>query len=403
MKKLEKIKNIEFLRFLFAIMIVFGHIIHICVYYSRLYSDYTLYRKYAEPVVDAFLCVEYFFIMAGFFLFFHLENKNDSTMKFSIGKFIRLWPLLAFYVILYWILSLFHIVDFDSYGNFVNLFFLYSILPSVYSVNNAISWFICSYFWCIIILHYSYRVLTQKIFNLGLVLVVLYSFTLILNWKTGQIPGCQTKIINGISGGLLRASAGFGLGYFLGMFWDYISDTVKNFSIKNKWKSALFFVFVSVLEIYLFMFIINNSIFHKIHFNNDLLFIIIFCSLFILFLCRKGLLSKLLENNISVFLGKFSYSIYIMQCVGFVLEKHFMWTNKEFVYAHPYINIWASILICVAIGVVSHIFVEKKAVKAFNALIAKTRSTSGLSGGGGVVFAARKSLYNLRLISPCTA
>ena len=402
MKKLEKIKNIEFLRFLFVIMIVFGHIIQDCVYKSHLYSDYTLYAKYWPPAVDAFLCVEYFFIIAGFFLFFHLENKHDSTMKFAIGKFIRLWPLLAFSVILFWILSLFHIVDFYSYGNFVNLFFLYNILPSVYSVNNGASWFICSYFWCSILLYYSYRALTQKIFNLGLLFVVIYSFTVMLDWKTGQIPGGHAKIINGISGGLLRAFAGFGLGYFLGMFWDYISDTVKNFSIKNKWKSAFFFVSVSALEIYLFMFIINNSIFHKIKFNNDILFVIVFCSLFLLFLARKGLLSKLLENNISVFLGKFSFAIYIMQGVGFAIEKHFMWTNKAFVYAHPYWNIWASILICVVIGVLSHIFVEQKAVKAFNALKAKIRSASELSGGGGVgSICCPENIFALRLISPC--
>lgn len=390
MKKLEKLKNIEFLRFLFIILIVFGHTIHYSVYKERLFIDFAPYLKYEKCVVDTFLCVEYFFIIAGFFLFSHLKNKQDNTMEFAINKFIRLWPLLAFSIVLFGVLSLFHICEFYTYGNVLNLFFLFTVLPSGYPVNNPSSWFVCALFWCSIFLHNAYRITKPKVFNFTLGLFVFYAFTALLTWRNGDIPGTHSRILNGISGACLRAGASLGLGYFLGMFWDTISEYVKNFKIKNKIKSGLFFIGVSALEIYIFVFILYHSIFYRIHFSNDILFIITFCALFILFLCKKGLLSKLFENNISVFLGKYTFAIYIMQEVGFAIEKPFIWTNKAFVYAHPYINILASILICVSIGVLSHIFVEKKAVKAFNALVAKIRSTSGLSGGG-VVFAAPKT------------
>lgn len=382
--KMEKIKNIEFLRFIFAIMIVYAHIIYLCVPVYHLYEDFPLYAKLWPPLVDAFLCVEYFFIIAGFFLFFHLKNKQDTTLEFSVNKFVRLWPLLAFSIIVFLLLALFHIGDFYSYGNVINLFLMYSVLiGQKIPVNNGCSWFICSFFWCCLFMHYCYRTFSERIFNILMCILIFFSFTAVLTWSDGQIPGSQTKIWGLFSGALLRGFAGLGLGYFLGMLWKNVSVVVRNFQIKNKIKSVAFFIVVSAIEIYLFVFLINNSIFHRISFHNDFIFIIVFSCLFLLFLARKGLLSKLLENNISVFLGKFSFAIYIMQDVGFAIEKHFMWTNKAFVYAHPYWNIWASILICVVIGVLSHIFVEQKAVKAFNAIKVKIRSASELSGGGG--------------------
>ena len=363
-------------------MIVYGHIFYWIVARYKLYSGFSLYETFWNRCTSTFFCVEYFFIIAGFFLFFHFKEKTESTLTFVIDKFIRLWPLLALSIALVLILSMFHMCDFNSYGNVVNLFFLNDSVLRLPGLNNEHSWFVSVLLWCFVLLHYLYHSLDRKAFNILLAALVFCAYTCILNFHELPLYYIQAKIFNFISGGMIRGIGAIGLGYFLGMLWNNISITVNNFEIKNKLKSALFFTAISALEIYLFMFIINNSIFHKLSFSNPVIFIINFCVLLLLFVARKGLLSKLLENDISVFLGKFSYSIYIMQCVGFAIEKHFMWTNKAFVYAHPYWNIWASILICVVIGVLSHIFVEQKAVKAFNAIKAKIRSASELSGGG---------------------
>ncbi len=390
--KMEKIKNIEFLRFIFAIIIVYSHILYYCVPIYHLYEDFPLYVKLWMQRAGTSLCVEYFFIMAGFFLFFHFKNKQDSTLEFSINKIIRFWPLIAFSIILSGLLSLFHICDFYSYANVLTLLFLHNVLIWKMT-NNGVSWFVCALFWTSIFLHYSYKTFSHRVFNIIMFILLFMSYTAILTWNNGTITGAQGKIFGLFSGAFFRAFAGLGLGYFLGMLWENISEYVKNFQIKNKLKSALFFIAISAFEIYLFMFLINNTIFHKISFHNNFIYIVIFSSLFLLFLAKKGLLSKLLENKFSIFLGKFSFAIYIMQEVGFAIEKHFMWTNKAFVYAHPYWNIWASILICVVIGVLSHIFVEQKAVKAFNALKAKIRSASELSGGGVIPGCPCRRLY----------
>ena len=88
-----------------------------------------------------------------------------------------------------------------------------------------------------------------------------------------------------------------------------LKDMLEKYDNMRAYKKYLSYFVISSLEIYLFLFIVNNSIFHKIRYENDFIFIIVFSLLFLLFIAKKGLLSNLLENNISALLGKYSYSI----------------------------------------------------------------------------------------------
>lgn len=83
---MEKIKNIEFLRFLFAVMIVYAHIMWFLCQVDKLYTDFPAYMKMWNNCGDSFLCVEYFFIISGFFLHFHIKNKKDDTFEFAAKK-----------------------------------------------------------------------------------------------------------------------------------------------------------------------------------------------------------------------------------------------------------------------------------------------------------------------------
>ena len=359
----QKIKNIEFLKILFIIMIVYAHIMWLCCSVFKLYNNFSLYKKLYAISTTSFVCVEYFFIMSGFLFFFHIQKNNDNTLTYSFERFIRLWPLLFCSICILYLLSLFGFCEFYPYSNILNLLFLFRTGIDNGPVNNIHSWFVCILFWCSIFYHYIYRNFNQKAVNLIVVLIVFYSYTAILSYYSGIIPGVHTKLINGISGGILRGLASIGLGFLIGLFWHNFGDYIKNFEIKNKFKSFFFSITVSFFEIYLFLFIFNNSIFHKIKYRNQFIFVVAFIALFILFLAKKGILSKLLENNLSVFLGKFSYSIYIMQAVGFVIAKHYFWLNKSFVYTHPYLNIVITILICIIIGILSRLFIEVKTTK----------------------------------------
>ena len=367
---MEKIKNIEFLRFLFAVMIVYAHIMWFLCQVDKLYTDFPIYMKMWNNCGDSFLCVEYFFIISGFFLHFHIKNKKDDTFEFAAKKIMRLWPLLAFSIFIIWIFSLFKFCEYYSYANILNLFLLYRTGIDNSAVNNMHSWFVCILFWCSIFYHYILRNFDRQKSKFIIAIICFYSFASIYSWHNGTISVVHMKIINGIPGALLRGFASIGLGFFVGIFYDKIAYYIKNLHIKNKVKNALFFVFVSVIEFYLFFFIIFNSTIHRIKFKNNFIFIIAFCLLLLLFVFKRGLLSKLFENKLSQTLGAFSYSIYIMQASGFVLAKHFLWTDKSFVMTHPYLNIVITLIICLTIGILSHCLIETKSNFWYNKISA---------------------------------
>ena len=91
--------NIDFLRFVFAIIIVYYHIFHsnIMNYVNgnEVYNNLRRLCGYAGAIVECF------FIISGFFLF-HSFRKKDmaSVTQFSIKKIFRLWPVLAFSILI---------------------------------------------------------------------------------------------------------------------------------------------------------------------------------------------------------------------------------------------------------------------------------------------------------------
>ncbi len=347
----NKIKNIEFLRFIFAIIIIHSHILWLLIGVYKICPGFSPYIHLYSP--DGFLCVEYFFIISGFFLYKHCLRKNDSTINYTVEKIKRLYPLFLFSFLLIYLTSIFIPINLYNYSNFLNLLMLNFTVVKTGS-NNGYSWFINVLFLVSIFFHYLYRNYNKKTVNLFIFITVIISYTLLLNKSGGSIPGRERDVFYILQGSVLRGLGGLGIGCIIGLFTEKLSDFINNF--KPKFPS---FCIISFLEIYFLLFIFNNSIFHKISYQNDFIFIAIFSILFVLFIARKGFLSKLLDNNISVYLGAFSYSIYIMQAVGFYISKYYFWDNKAFIYAHPYINLSISLSVCILIGIISHLIINK--------------------------------------------
>ena len=114
---MQKIRNIEALRFIFALIIVYYHIM-----YSNLFE---LYNTFPQLTVlrnickDACLIVELFFILSGFFLFKTFEkHKNNSVFQFGLSKLFRLWPVFAFSILCCFIMHIFGLIKFNIILNF---------------------------------------------------------------------------------------------------------------------------------------------------------------------------------------------------------------------------------------------------------------------------------------------
>ena len=100
--------------------------------------------------------------------------------------------------------------------------------------------------------------------------------------------------------------------------------------------------------------------FHKISNNNDLIIILAFCVLFYLFLTKKGILSKIFENDFSVFLGKYAFSIFLIHLYVLALLEKCLWkTNPAFVISHPIINVILAIVLMILSGVIVYHLIEK--------------------------------------------
>ena len=93
MKK-ERLKNIELLRFFFAVSIVYFHLLH--SFMMPYVQGAEVYQLLAEQSRYAKYIVECFFIMSGCFLYRSLlAQPNQTAWDFLTKKILRLWPVLA--------------------------------------------------------------------------------------------------------------------------------------------------------------------------------------------------------------------------------------------------------------------------------------------------------------------
>ena len=127
--------NIELLRFVFAVLIV---MIHFSVFQN---TDFT--TDFLKGIKHCNICVEFFFIMAGYFLFQTINLKQD-TFDFMKHRFFRLAPLIWVYIVLSAIFSAIFHFKFSYDGNILRLFLLNNLgfAPMTGGAFCGVSWFV---------------------------------------------------------------------------------------------------------------------------------------------------------------------------------------------------------------------------------------------------------------------
>jgi peptidoglycan/LPS O-acetylase OafA/YrhL len=172
--------------------------------------------------------------------------------------------------------------------------------------------------------------------------------------------------------GIMRGLGGMGLGYFLAKAYRFYTERIIPRSAMSVRRNFRITLGATLCEVCLIAFLINNTMFHNMKFSNDFIFVIAFIALFWMFLIRRGFISRLLDNNFSVFLGKYSYSIYVMHLTVISTAKFFISVpHPEFAQAHPFLNIIVIIVAAIVLGIITYHLVEKPAA---NYLAKKWRS-----------------------------
>ncbi len=359
MVKIEKIKDIEILRFLFSLVIIFVHIKVLIL--KPFVDEIPFYQNLIDNFSYSYLPVDFFFIISGFFLFL-TTDFGCNFIDFAKKKFLRLMPLAFYIIVLYWLAAQFTPIKFIKYENVFAMLTLNNCGLTLSYPNNHCLWYISALFWCMCFYFYLYKIINKKHFNFITACMIFFCYSL---WLHSHFPHNWQNVYKVFNIGMLRGIAGLGVGYFISMIYKDNIDKIRQTNLKILPK-----ILTTAAEIYLFCFIFYYICLHKMNYNNQLILIVAFIGLFWLFLIKKGWFSMLLENNFSVFLGKFAFPIFMTHF--FILDLWVYTVVKnchDLIVLHPWLNLVLMFITMILFGVITHYFVEQP----INRLLKKPR------------------------------
>ncbi len=375
---MTKIKNIEFLRIVGCLAIILRHLFNNAKLHG-IFADINLYDHLFKMTCNGQKAVDLFFILSGVFFVITL-NLKTSMWDFIKKKLIRLYPVLIFGFILYFIASITGYMKFSFYDNILSFFMLSGTGMVLQVKNMGAFWYVSSMFWVLLLLFYLLKNYERKNVNLFVALSVFLVYSILIQAKGGKINNHEQTFYYIFNVGMMRAIGGIGLGYFIGAWYKENIQKIKEikFSLSKK-------LCVTGLEFICLFFIINNLCFHKFKFYNHMVFILAFVVIITLFLLNKGYISRMLSKDIWVNLAKYTYSLYMMHIFVYDLLKNTIWTyHKDFVYAHPVVNILIALSGALILGVATYHFVEVPAAQWLKQKFKQpeTAQNSTISGWG---------------------
>lgn len=351
----ERFLNVDFLRFVFAV----------CIFVFHYYRPYRLaglggeFKALINITSSGYVAVQYFFIIAGFFLVYTL-NKNLSVIDFIKKKIIRLWPLIAFLFVFFIFADLVgYVKHFDLYNNILSLLFLGNSGVTLKMVDFGWSWFVSVLFFVSIFYFYIFKYFKKTSYNFWISLLVLLGYTFIIHTSKGGV-GLSVNFkdtINITNMGLVLGISGMGLGYLIHEFYQYLKSQPFVSSIKSV-------ITYTIIEGYLLGFVIYETGFHRIKFNNKIILIVAFTGLFLTFLLKRGFISRILDNKFSAILGRYAFSLYMTHgALWIILYNIFVKHYKSICLAHPYLSGVICFIMCMIFAILTYHFVEVPAGK----------------------------------------
>ncbi len=330
-------------------MVVYFHIFHSAI--MRSVGENPIYQKLAD-LSDNAASVECFFIISGYFLFISISrNPSETFFHFSMKRAFRLGPVLLFY-------SIIGVLFFSSplMSSILNVAFLQCIgLTENY---KGINWFISPLFWANLFYFAVLKYFDKNKAAVFIAVLVYFSYLSCVTTVFGR-----TTVLGIVNLGLARALAGIGLGYLLGLTLSKINHCHLSINHQSRIWRLFVFLFVTFLELasasYLvYCFLLGGE------YESRFVVVVIFTILFVCFLYQRGLLSRALNLKIFAPLGRYSYSIYVMQQISFYLLMRSLW--KTALIDHVALCILVSLLFSVIIGIATYYLVEKPCMKLFD-------------------------------------
>lgn len=328
-EEIPQFKNIEFLRIIFTLAIVYHHIGDTLGYWSQ-----------------AWLSVEFFFILSGFFLLFRLYPGD--TAAFIKQKLIRFWPLLLF-------------------GSLICCLFekevsLNTVLSEVLFLSgsgfywqhgyNPPSWYVCTLFW--ILLFYFYLIKTQKRENVNLIigLICFFSYAALTRIGFGRLWNTLDGIGSMIPLGMLRAAAGVGAGYFLALLYQRQEKNSRGESLSGRF-------FFTAAETLVLCYSLAALFFRRLYLENNIFSVISFAALIFLFVCGRGYVSHFLDKAVFARAGRYCFAVFMTH--SFITRNLLTLARDKYpdlVMRHVPYTVALTILAACLAGIVVHYVIE---------------------------------------------
>lgn len=343
MKQVQHYPAIDSLKFIFSVIIVYFHLLHSNMKGTIGTTDvYTMLSKACD---GSALIVECFLIIAGFFVYRTFLAGRQTLAGFSVSRVVRLWPVFAFYVLCAWALT-----SYTLENSILDLSFMRCTGISL--EYKGIIWYIPPFFWCSILLFAIMRVLGKERALLVVALLTYVAYCLNLNNLKGGVG--RHVVYSWVSLGMLRVLGGLGVGILIGAGKEYLNGSFSSGTM-SRWR----FMGNSIVELTCLSMLIYNFIIVRL-FGNTATVVILFSLLFIIMTNGGGIVSRCLGWAPLAKLGKYCYSIYVMQQIAFWCMARTIWKwGKAYWLSEPVLAVAVSTLIAVAIGIITYYLVEQ--------------------------------------------
>jgi len=350
--KARRYWNIDFLRFVMAVMIVYYHVLHASV--MPFTNGAPIYTAAATSCRKMSLVADLFFILSGVFLWPTLKSCSQVLApRFIYGKISRLWPVLASSLLGVYLLS-----KQNGYVVFLDAIFLQCI--GVVMEYRGILWYVSSMFWAMIF----YFLLAKALHNrnqLNLAIAVVAYFGYVANMQATTGGFTRDMAFGVVCLGLWSALSLMGVGIFCAEVIEHVENFRSRLVGRGKIKSVIQIVFWTLVEIVCIWSLWEVLVLGTGH-KNCTVIVVAFCVFVMSCMLRLGLVARMLDYKVLGSLGCFSYSIYAMQPVAFKMMEKWIWPCETII-ANFYVCIVVSCAAAITLGCFVYYCIEKPGKK----------------------------------------
>lgn len=184
-----------------------------------------------------------------------------------------------------------------------------------------------------------------------------------INLQTHAPIGFGREVVFGfLSLGLLRGFAGVGLGILINEFVEAVRPY---FEGRPDWRVVLLSTAIELLTVWL---LTAHLFFRSWTCKNHFIVVVAFAILLPFLILRVGLVSRLFDCKALGVLGKYTYSMYVMQQAGFWILQKTLWLDTAFVTEHAGLTLAISVAVPTLVGVAAYYLIELPGARLLDAI-----------------------------------